>query len=463
MREHRNIVKLISENCVFRHDDYDPLISQTIENVHRLNLKSGDRLAILGNNRSEYLIVLMALLKIGVIAVPISPRFPHREIRRLLHIINCEHLYTLPKGRCKKGALFNDFHTLPIFSKNVDAMKKRESTIIFTSGSSGEPKAVLHTLSNHYFSALGSNVNIQFRHVDRWLLSLPLYHVGGIAILMRALVGGGALVIPDDTVGLAENIKKFKITHISLVSTQLYRLLQNKKAIKSLMRLKVILIGGSPLSPALVKEAIACNMPIYTSYGSTEMCSQITTTGPGDKAPRLFTSGRLLDYRELKIAADGEILVKGETLFKGYVERDTTKQSLDSQGWFHTGDLGKLDNDGYLMVHGRKDTMFISGGENIHPEEIEKHLCRIDNVLEAVVVPISNDEFGERPVAFLKTKDGIWIHPDILKKHLEKNLARFKIPDYFFPFPLSIPQRSIKHNRRYFQELAHKKINHISP
>jgi O-succinylbenzoic acid--CoA ligase len=161
------------------------------------------------------------------------------------------------------------------------------------------------------------------------------------------------------------------------------------------------------------------------------MSSQVVTGKPVDaKTP----CAKVLPYRQMRIASDGEILVKGETLFKGYGTGTRLHLPLTSDGWFQTGDLGVVDAKGCLTVLGRKDNMFISGGENIQPEEIEKALLAIKGVEQAVVVPKEDKEFGYRPVAFVKFH-GQAIDPAHLTDILKKELPRFKIPDIFYPWP----------------------------
>jgi o-succinylbenzoate---CoA ligase len=236
-------------------------------------------------------------------------------------------------------------------------------------------------------------------------------------------------------------------THVSLVSTQLLRLLRESDPAPG--GLKAILLGGGPVPISLVDEAAARGLPIHTSYGLTEMASQVTATPPGASREALRTSGRPLPYRELSISDSGDILVKGETLFAGYVEGDSIDPASDTDGWFHTGDLGELDADGYLRVRGRKDYLFISGGENVQPEEIEEALCRIEGVEEAVVVPVPDAEFGARPVAFVRTAG---VEPGDLARALEPVLPRFKIPAAFHGWPEVAG--GMKVDRAFFRERA---------
>ncbi len=281
----------------------------------------------------------------------------------------------------------------------------RPVTVIHTSASSGEAKAAVHSFANHWYSALGSNENIPFGPGDCWLLSLPLYHIGGYALLFRSLISGGALAIgePDET--LSRSLLNFPLTHLSLVPTQLYRLLADKKSTDVLRKLKAVLLGGSSAPKSLIEEALQQDIPLYLSYGSTEMSSQIATT-PAPIREIQQNSGQLLPYREITVAKDGELLVKGPCLFQGYLRPDGIHPQTDHDGWFHTADIGSISEKGEVTVLGRKDNMFISGGENIHPEEIEKALMMIEGIREALVVPVPDNEYGQRPLAFIQTVDG---------------------------------------------------------
>ncbi|MFQ5571910.1 MAG: o-succinylbenzoate--CoA ligase, partial [Rhodothermales bacterium] len=325
------------------------------------------------------------------------------------------------------------------------------ATVVFTSGSSGRARAALHTFGNHFYSARGSNENIALRSGDRWLLALPLYHVGGLGIVFRCLLAGATLVVPEPEESTGEAVSRYGISHLSLVATQLGRLLREGLP-RDPGAMKAVLLGGSAIPPSLTREAHARGWPIHTSYGMTETASQVATTPPGASLADLGTSGRVLRYRRIKVE-DGEILVKGKTLFQGYVEGDTRHPSCDSEGWFHTGDLGTLSTDGFLRVYGRKDNMFISGGENIHPEEIERALCMLDGVRQAIVVPIADATFGHRPVAFVQTSGEAPVLEE-LALHLAPVLPRFKIPTTFYAWPEAASTSDMKVDRAYFQRCA---------
>ena len=225
------------------------------------------------------------------------------------------------------------------------------------------------------------------------------------------------------------------------MTTQLYRLLQKPEGIAALKSLKYILLGGSGIAAWMIKKASDEGLNILTSYGLTEMASQVAT-GPASGC------SQVLSHRQLKISSEGEILVKGQTLFKGYIQAGRVQLPLNPEGWFATGDLGRLDGQGCLTVLGRRDNRFISGGENIQPEEIEKVLLSVEGVAEAVVVPKEDAEFGQRPVAFLKyAPDAVPSETQIIK-HCEQFLPRFKIPVHFYPWPEDVMVKGIKISRQ---------------
>ena len=444
------------------------LLQSSIETGERLaanGIKRGDKIAILSNTSVEYTILLLALWMSGVAAVPLSTRWPTAQIVETLQNINCKNLvlskflkeqFTYPSKILPLEDLTQTNSTARSFAYSKIAVAvDQTATIIFTSGSTGVAKAAVHTIGNHYFNALGSNRNIHFNPGDRWLLSLPLYHVGGIAIIFRSFLSGGSIAIPSPRLSLHENIDSLQVTHLSLVATQLYRLLEAFPDV-DYNHLKAVLLGGSAIPDPLIQRAVENNLPIYKSYGSTEMASQITTTRPGDNLQHLYSSGQLLPYRKLQIAADGEIMVGGETLFQGYLEKGTLIPARDKKNRFHTGDLGNMDKDGYLHVIGRKDNMFISGGENIQPEEIEAQLLKFNEILQSVVVPIHDPEFGQRPAAFIQFKAKM--EPEFIRKRLQNFLPKFKIPDYFFEMPLTA-NKNLKPDRQSLQILANKIVD----
>jgi O-succinylbenzoic acid--CoA ligase len=436
--------------------ELDRRVSAAAARIRDLGFGAGDRVALHLPKDERYLVLLLALIRTGCVACLLSTRLPPLGAARLPERTACRALISTSEELLEEASVQTlrpqDLLTgeaaqdRPEFVEQLWLALDRPATVVFTSGSSGAPKAALHTFGNHFFSARGSNANIALAPGDRWLHSLPLYHVGGLSIVFRCLLAGATVVLPEPGAPPGEAIAG--ATHISLVSTQLLRLLREGADLRSL---KAVLLGGGPIPASLVNEAAGRGLPIHTSYGLTEMASQVTTTPPGASQKELRTAGRPLPHREVGFSGDGEILVRGETLFAGYVEGDAVDRPLDADGWFHTGDLGALDENGYLRVLGRKDNLFVSGGENVHPEEIEVALSGLEGVEEAVVVPVPDPEFGARPVAFVRTADGI-VEPDALARALRMVLPGFKIPVDFYAWPEEAGSGTMKVNRAFFRE-----------
>ncbi len=415
-------------------------VACAVKQLKGMGIKPQERIAVCDDNSVEYVIFLLALWQIKAVAVPVSPRWPEKTRTSYAAKVNSKHFFR--SADIKRAVCFDARQQLEA-GKLQDLDKDQELTIVATSGSSGEAKAVLHTWSNHYYNAKGSNEIIPLKEGDRWLLSLPLYHVSGLGIMVRCLLAGAGVVINSDE-DLSMAMERGKVTHVSLVATQLQRLVADQKNHGLLRLLKCILLGGSAIAPALIEESLELGLNIYLSYGLTETASQMAT-GKVDAVDKPCV--KTLPYRELSISPDGEILVRGEVLFKGYVNGAKLHLPL-KDGWFATNDIGRLEH-GYLAVTGRRDSMFISGGENIHPEEIEKALLGIKGIAQAMVVPRDDKEFGARPIAFIQFQ-GTALEDEYVIRCLAQELPRFKIPVAFLPWPQHLISQGIKISRQEF-------------
>ena len=412
---------------------------------------------------------MAALARIGAVVAPLSHRFPPERVASLCDQIGADGLCTSEPNVAETAgtdtlhvwSVPEQMATSPVSDdpSNVDSVPvdghvfpDRPATLMFTSGSSGAPKAALHTWAHHAASARGSATNLPLAPGDRWLLSLPLYHVGGLAILVRCALAGATALLPSPQVSLADALARHAITHVSLVPAQLRRILRVTDTAPPL--LKGVLLGGAALPPDLIDDALDAKWPLHTTYGCTEMASQIATTPPGaDRETLLHTAGAVLPHADLHIAPNDEILVRGASLFLGYTTDTGLDRARTNDGWYRTGDVGRLNANGHLRVEGRADRMFISGGENIHPEEIEAALQRLDDVAHAVVVPVPDSEFGQRPVAFVQMDSG----PPVLSRirhALTPTLPRFKHPVALFPLPAPEVDGSLKFSYRDLEKRA---------
>ena len=388
---------------------------------------------------------LFAVLATGAVAVLLPARAAPRERERLLERTGAVEWRPPPASASPATAT----------AAPLRIAIHRPATVVFTSGSSGQAKAVVHSTASHLYNATGSAANIPLGPGDAWLVALPLSHVAGLSILFRTLSAGACALFADsgalhDAGDPAARLLP-DATHVSLVETQLRRLLQIPGWEALTRRLRAALIGGSALSAPLLRHARAAGLPVCASYGCTEMASQVATTRPGDP-DETFTAGWVLPHRRVAIGADGEVLLGGRTLCLGYLDQESVRPAAGANGWFASGDLGRLDG-GRLSVTGRRDARFISGGENIQPEEVEQALLEHPAVLAAVCVAVPDTEFGSRPAAFLALASGP-LPPSDLEAHLDARLARFKHPVRYFALPAtpsgsagSASRSAIKHSR----------------
>lgn len=412
-------------------------------NLQACGVQPGDRVALLLPVEREYPILLWALFGLSTVAVPLNNRLPVKGLAQQLERAGCRYLISssdfahVPQDvqHISAGSCFADLKKDSRWSFPAQVDEQQPATLVFTSGSTGRPAAALHSYGNHYFNALGSNTNITLAPGDRWLLSLPLYHVSGMSLMFRTALGGAALVLPRKDGSLAENMARFAPTHISLVAAQLQSLLNDESAVRVMQSMKAILLGGSAIPADLLRQARRLNLPLHVSYGSTEMASQICTTRAGAEWEELRTGGNVLPYREVNIAADGEVLVRGQTLFLGYWQNGALQRPLNKEGWFASGDVGFFDEKNRLVISGRKDRLFISGGENIQPEEIERQLEQLPQVRRAVVVSVADQRFGRRPVAFVQQTEQGAPEEEKLRTALADRLPAYKIPIRFLPWP----------------------------
>ncbi|MBW2464295.1 MAG: AMP-binding protein, partial [Deltaproteobacteria bacterium] len=259
---------------------------------------------------------------------------------------------------------------------------------VFTSGTTGTPQGAMLSRRAFIASARASADNLAYGPGDRWLLGMPLSHVGGLSILTRTLMAGAtAVVTPEGPMSAADVVRRMAdadVTHASFVPAMLTRVLS--AGFEAPAGLRAVLIGGAPAGSALLADARQAGWPVLPTYGSTETCSQVATRAPGDVLDTEGRIGRPLPGVQVRIV-DGEIYVRGPVLFDGYVGAVSSlrRRVFDDDGYFPTGDLGELDDDGVLWVRGRRTDLIITGGENVFPAGVEAVVCSHPDVIEACV------------------------------------------------------------------------------
>jgi o-succinylbenzoate---CoA ligase len=371
-------------------------------------VRRGSTAALTMHPRREQVVLAHALMKVGAKLLPLSPRLT--AVERAGIVAAEEPIVDLDDA----GQLTQTEADMPLLGEHdMDEVCAR----VLTSGSSGVPRPIGLTYGNFLWSAVGSAFNIGVDPEDRWLCCLPLSHISGLGIVMRSVIYGTAAVVHEgfetDRVGAA--LEQDGITVLSLVATMLTRLLE---AGADLSGPRAILVGGGPVPEEPLEEAIAKGATVVQTYGLTETCSQVTTLAPAEARRKLGSAGRPLLTTHLRIQ-DGEILVQGPTVAPG---------SADADGWLHTGDLGHIDEDGFLYVEDRIDDMIVSGGENVIPAEVEEVLLRHPEVADAAVVGREDPEWQQAVTAVVVLESDSVATPDDLRRHCAEALAGFKVP-----------------------------------
>jgi o-succinylbenzoate---CoA ligase len=371
-------------------------------------VRRGSTAALTMHPRREQVVLAHALMKVGAALLPLNPRLTEAE--RAAIVDAEEPIVDLDDP----GELTQTEADLPLLGEHdMDAICAR----VMTSGSSGAPRAIGLTYGNFLWSAVGSAFNIGVDPADRWLCCVPLSHIAGLGIVMRSTIYGTAAVVHDgfDCDRVAASLEGDGITVLSLVTTMLTRLLE---AGADLSGPRAILVGGGPVPEEPLKEAIAKGATVVQTYGLTETCSQVTTLAPADAARKLGSAGRPLLTTHLRIQ-EGEILVQGPTVAPGHADAD---------GWLHTGDLGHIDEEGFLYVEDRIDDLIVSGGENVVPAEVEEVLLRHPEVADAAVIGREDPEWQQAVTAVVVLESGASATPDDLRRHCADSLAGFKVP-----------------------------------
>ncbi len=410
-----------------------------------LGVGPGTRVATLLPSTPEMVALAHAIPRGGRLLVPLGIRSSTAEVERLLR--RSKSALVLHDGSA--ASLVDELRSsqspraINVREENVegDPAEPRPASIdldalhsiVFTSGTSGAAKGVLLSWGNHFWSATAAAFNLGVSRDDRWLVCMPLNHVGGLSVLTRSVLYGSTIELHRrfDADAVNRAIDGNRVTIVSVVANMMQRLLDARGDRPYPATLRAVLIGGGPVPRALIERCRSLAVPIVPTYGLTETASQIVTASPNHPPPA-GSSGQALLSAEVRIVGDdariaaageaGEIELRGPMVSPGYL--DEPRRAADD--WLRTRDRGYLDERGYLFVLGRGDDTVITGGENVHPGEIERALESHPLVAEAFAVGADDEQWGQCLIAAVRTTGEV--SESELLRHCRQELAGFKVP-----------------------------------
>lgn len=382
-------------------------------------VRSGCGVALKARKCQAALLAYLALLQCGARVLPLNPQLPATQLAALLPSLNCDFCLS-PDGEPLAGLA--PLRWLSVNGSPRHGWDRQQiATLTLTSGSSGLPKAAAHTFAAHLASAAGVVAAMNFTQQDRWLLSLPLFHVSGQGIVWRWLLRGAGLVVAGEA-ALPQALEN--CTFASLVPTQLWRLLQQPRLPASLCQ---VLLGGAAIPETLTQQAEERGIACWCGYGLTETASTVAAK----RADGRGGVGRALAGQAIRVI-NGEVQLKTQALACGYWRDGELLAITDADGWFTSRDGGYF-SQGELVLTGRLDNQFFSAGEGIQPEQIESVLLSHPGVSQAFVVPHDDREFGQRPVALVALQADLSLK--VIAEWAKGLLAGFQRPVSWYLLP----------------------------
>ncbi len=429
----------------------------------------GDRVATLLMNGHQFVELFYGLAKIGAVTVALNWRLVAEELSFILNDSGAETLVFGTEfndvvadlhGRGAEGTKVTrwvhvgDAADRPDFADGYDELLAAASVdepeiagsdddllfIMYTSGTTGLPKGVMHTHGTAMWSIITGAATAEMRKADRYLICLPLFHVGAMNPLLTTFYSAGTAVIMSqfDPTRIWELFGEEKIDCTLAVPAMLqFMLLTYDKDAHDTSTLRWVMSGASPVPANLIETYAGMGIEIHQVYGLTETCGPACLIGPDDAIRRAGSTGKAFFHTDVKVVTEdgelaspnepGEVLVRGPHVMAGYWNRpDATAESV-VDGWLHTGDIALVDDEGFVYIHDRVKDMIISGGENVYPAEIENVIVGVEGVKETAVIGIESAKWGETPLAVVVKADDALTAEAVLSE-CQAKLAKFKQP-----------------------------------
>jgi fatty-acyl-CoA synthase len=471
---HPNKSAIIFEDNKTSYLELHQKVNQACCWLQSLGIEKGDRVAVMLSNCPEFLELYLACSTLGALFVPINYRLAAPELdytltnsRPRLFVFGKEHSQTVLSLNLNHRRLLMLLASIPECSSSGDildyqaeaagcegqrpfltesmapATPEEPHVIMYTSGTTGHPKGAVLSHLKTFFNCLNADIFFKLHFDDVMLVVLPLFHSGGLFIQASPVIykGGTLIIHPSfDPHRAYEDIHKYRVTKFLGVPTvykSLVKVESEKRAANS--SLKVAAIGGEKLTPELMAQFREAGFSLRQIMGQTETSILLwaheddAVRKPGSVGRPVFHADvRIVDrqMRPCKPGQVGEIVVRGSIMMTEYWQDPVKTEDTIRGGWLHTGDLARLDEDGYFYLIDRKKDMFISGGENIYPAEVERVLRNHPGIEDIAVVGVPDESWGEVGVAFVMTKSGVVLTPEDAIGFCDGQLARYKWPKH---------------------------------
>ena len=435
---------------------YQTLNDYTYKTVNLLvkhQISKGDRIVIIAEFTIEYLFLFGAAMKSGIILVPLNYRLTPSEINKLVEdvqpslILYQEEYAPKPKGDIsfEINSFFQNINERSSTTRESRHLSMDDDVfILYTSGSSGKPKGVKYTYKMMYWNAVNTQVSLGINSDSKTIICMPPFHTGGWNVLLTPLLHcGGTSILKKsfDAAEIFDDIKKYHITIFMGVPTMLRMMTEDVRFNQAHWpSLRYIIVGGEAMPKSLIKTYHDKGVLVRQGFGMTEAGPNLTSLHDKYAIEKIGSIGRPNMYvdisivdendREVADGEQGELRISGPIVLKGYYSKpEMTKKSF-KDGWFYTGDIVIRDEDGFLYIVDRIKNMYISGGENVYPAEVERTILNHEKVSEAIVIGVSDSKWGEVGKALIIPKKGSTIELSELQEYCKKTLSKFKIPKH---------------------------------
>jgi len=487
-----NATAIIADDVPCSYRELEHRINKLSRALVDLGVKKGDRVAVLLHNCREYIEIFFALARLGAVIVPINWRLAVPEMafilrdsgagvmlfegefsetvleaRSLAELEHCVHCSPYRAETAAPEWAFSYESLLAPMSEEEPEVEERAGDtdphiIMYTSGTTGQPKGAVLSHRKTFFNVLNSDMFFDLTTNDRMIVTRPMFHSGGLIVdSAPVLYKGGTIIVKRrfSPVEILEAAQKYRVTLMELPAT-VYQFILNEcdLAQYDLSSVRCCFTGGERVSVHLLESLAAKGLVVSQIYGLTE-ASTIFWLPSEEARDKIGSVGHPIFHGKVRIvdehgnpvkpgAGSGEVIVKGPIVMSGYWQRQDLTDEVIKDGWLHTGDIARMDEDGFVYIIDRKKNMYISGGENVYPAEIEKILLAHPQIAEAAVIGVPDEKWGEVGKAFLVLKDGHQVDAHEVLDFLTDKLARYKMPKYI-EFMAELPKTASDKIRKH--------------